>query len=98
MSTEAMKLALEALYYLPALSPAQNELQDDAIAALEEALAPEQEKPKSVTLQKMKEWVAYLKFKSDYGQHMNISPEMSSGTCWELATELEQFIELTEQL
>jgi hypothetical protein len=98
MSTEAMKLALEALYYLPALSPAQNELQDDAIAALEEALTPEQEKDKAVAVQKMKEWAEYLKRKSDYGQHMKIPAEMSAGTCWELATELEQFIKLTEQL
>ena len=43
MSKEAMKLALEALYYLPALSPAQNELQDDAIEALEEALAKQEQ-------------------------------------------------------
>jgi len=42
--TEALKLALEALYFLPALSPAQNELQDAAIEAIKEALAqPEQE-------------------------------------------------------
>lgn len=94
MSTEAMKLALEALYYLPALSPAQNELQDDAIEALEEALAPEQEKDKSVAVQKMMDWVHYLKSKSDYAQHMKISAEMSAGTCWELAVELEQFIDM----
>jgi len=97
MSTEAMKLALEALYYLPALSPSQNELQDDAIAALEEALAPEQEKDKSVAVQNMMEWIDYLKRKSDYGQYMQIPSEMSAGVCWELAAELEQFIKLMEQ-
>jgi hypothetical protein len=43
MSKEAMTLALDALYYLPALSPAQNELQDDAIEALEEALAKQEQ-------------------------------------------------------
>jgi hypothetical protein len=53
---------------------------------------------KSAAIQKMKDWAAYLKCKSDYGQHMKIPAEMSSGTCWELATELEQFIKLTEQL
>ena len=38
MTQEALKLALEALYFLPALSPAQNELQDAAIEAIKEAL------------------------------------------------------------
>ena len=43
----------------------------------------------------MKEWIEYLKRKSDFGQHMKIPSEMSAGTCWELAIELEQFINTT---
>jgi ribosomal protein L11 len=74
------------------------ELVNRAINRELEKKQPEQENIESVPLQKMKEWVAYLKFKSDYAQHMKISAEISAGTCWELATELEQFIELTEQL
>jgi hypothetical protein len=97
MSTEAMKLALESLYYLPALSPAQNELQDDAIAALEEALAPEQEKKTPVSVKHMMKLVDFLKRQSDYGACMKIPSSLSSGACWEIAVELEQFIKLTEQ-
>tara|TARA_R110002126_G_scaffold3710_1_gene21039 strand:+ start:1134 stop:1535 length:402 start_codon:yes stop_codon:yes gene_type:complete len=46
----------------------------------------------SVAIKRMKEWIEYLKRKSDFGQHMKIPSEMSAGTCWELALELEQFI------
>jgi hypothetical protein len=53
---------------------------------------------KTAAVKRMTEWVDYLKRKSDYGQYMQIPSELSSGACWELATELEQFIELTEQL
>ena len=51
-------------------------------------------KPKQepVAVKHMMEWVDYLKRKSDYGQHMRIPSEMSAGACWELAIELEQFI------
>ena len=45
-----------------------------------------------VAIKRMKEWIEYLKRKSDFGQHMKIPSEMSAGTCWELALELEQFI------
>ena len=48
-----------------------------------------------VAIKRMKEWVEYLKRKSDFGQHMKIPSEMSAGTCWELAIELEQFINTT---
>jgi hypothetical protein len=41
----------------------------------------------------MMKWVDYLKRKSDYGQHMQIPSGMSAGACWELAIELEQFID-----
>ena len=40
-------------------------------------------------------WVNNLKWQSDNGQHMNIPSGLSSGTCWELAIELEQFIKST---
>ena len=53
---------------------------------------PEQE---PVAIKRMKEWIEYLKRKSDFGQHMKIPSEMSAGTCWELAIELEQFINTT---
>ena len=42
--------------------------------------------------QRMKEWVEFLKRQSDNGQHMNIPSSFGAGTCWELAIELEQFI------
>ena len=45
-----------------------------------------------VAIKRMKEWIEYLKRKSDHGQHMKIPSEMSAGACWELAIELEQFI------
>ena len=47
---------------------------------------------RTVSVEKMMDWVEYLKRKSDYGQYMSINSEMSSGACWELAVELEQFI------
>jgi hypothetical protein len=54
------------------------------------ALAQPEQEP--VAVKHMKAWVAYLKRKSDHGQHMKIPSEMSAGACWELAIELEQFI------
>ena len=48
-----------------------------------------------VAIKRMKEWIEYLKRKSDFGQHMKIPSEMSAGACWELALELEQFINTT---
>jgi hypothetical protein len=55
--------------------------------------APPEQEP--VAIKRMKEWIEYLKRKSDFGQHMKIPSEMSAGTCWELAIELEQFINTT---
>ena len=55
-----------------------------------EALAQPEQEP--VAVKHMMEWVDYLKRKSDYGQHLKISSEMSAGACWDLARELEQFI------
>ena len=56
-----------------------------------------QEQGEPVAVKHMMEWVDYLKRKSDYGQHMQIPSEMSAGACWELAVELEQFINTTPQ-
>ena len=54
---------------------------------------PEQE---PVAIERMKEWIEYLKYlKRTSDQHMKIPSEMSAGTCWELALELEQFINTT---
>ena len=57
-------------------------------------LSPQPKEPEQepVAVKHMMEWVDYLKRKSDYGQHMRIPSEMSAGACWELAIELEQFI------
>ena len=54
-----------------------------------QALAQPEQEP--VAVKHMKEWVEYLKRKSDHGQHMKIPSEMSAGACWELAIELEQW-------
>ena len=69
-----------------------HELLLEAADALEALAQPEQE---FVAVKHMMEWVDYLKRKSDYGQHMQIPSEMSAGACWELAIELEQFINTT---
>lgn len=58
-------------------------------------IPPQRTEQEPVAIKRMKEWVEYLKRKSDFGQHMNIPSEMSAGTCWELALELEQFINTT---
>ena len=60
--------------------------------AIKEALAQTQE---PVAVKHMMRWVNNLKWQSDNGQHMNIPSGLSSGTCWELAIELEQFIKST---
>ena len=102
MSKEAMKLALEALESLPALSwiPEKAMQVQEAIKALEEALA-KQEQSVSVggpeMVRNMRMWVTALKSVSDNGQHMKIPSELSSGTCWELAIALEKFIDTTPQ-
>ena len=78
---------------------------EEAITALEEAFADhamrevqrlgQEIEQEPVAIKRMKEWIEYLKRKSDFGQHMKIPSEMSAGTCWELAIELEQFINTT---
>lgn len=47
--------------------------------------------------QHMKEWVQFLKARSDNGQHMQIPSELSAGACFDLAVELEKFIAATEE-
>ena len=61
-----------------------------------EAVHPECRKPEQepVATKQMLRWVEHLKRLSDDGQHMSI-PGLSSGACWELAIELEQFIKNT---
>ena len=68
-------------------------LQAKAHTAIKEVLARGEQEP--VAVKHMMEWVDYLKRKSDYGQHLQISSEMSAGACWDLARELEQFINTT---
>lgn len=41
----------------------------------------------------MRDWITRLKRCSDDGKHMYIPCGLSSGMCWELAKELEQFVE-----
>jgi hypothetical protein len=98
---ETMKLALKALE-----SCGEDEWHSDddfgmvqiynetmvnkAITAIKEALAQPEQEP--VAVKRMKEWVEFLKRQSDNGQHMNIPSSFGAGTCWELAIELEQFI------
>jgi len=76
-------------------------LYNDFITALKERLAdPMREvqrlgqeiEQEPVAVKRMKEWVEFLKRQSDNGQHMNIPSSFGAGTCWEIAIELEQFI------
>ena len=72
-----------------------------AITAIKEALAqPEQrsnEHLEPVALRTMRMWITALKSVSSNGQHMKIPSGLSSGTCWELAVELERFINTPPQ-
>jgi hypothetical protein len=97
---EAMKLALFALDIVK-IHYTQNRHINEAITALKERLAdPMREvqrlgqeiEQEPVAVKRMKEWVEFLKRQSDNGQHMNIPSSFGAGTCWELAIELEQFI------
>ena len=86
---EALKLALEALKQIDEAMPFP--VAKLAQASIKEALA----QPEPVAVKHMMRWVDNLKWQSDNGQHMNIPSGLSSGTCWELAIELEQFIKST---
>ena len=98
---EALKLALEALNEVRQetfrlMRDGQTLYAEDkvwsTIISIKEVLAQEQE---PVAVKHMMRWVNNLKWQSDNGQHMNIPSGLSSGTCWELAIELEQFIKST---
>ena len=67
-------------------------VKENIVTLVNEAPLPVQPEQEPVAIKRMKEWIEYLKRKSDFGQHMKIPSEMSAGTCWELAIELEQFI------
>ena len=65
----------------------------EAIYTIKKVLAQPEQEP--VAVKHMMRWVNNLKWQSDNGQHMNIPSGLSSGPCWELAIELEQFIKST---
>ena len=95
---EALKLALEALEAdeLDMVDDGSGNMvfrKEQAITAMEKLLAQPEQEP--VAVKHMMRWVNNLKWQSDNGQHMNIPSGLSSGTCWELAIELEQFIKST---
>jgi hypothetical protein len=104
---EVLKQALEALeinlIFLRNVKPfnGQEDLASDCVAMTEETITSlrqaiaEAEKQEPVAVKRMMEWVEGLKRQSDYGQHMKILSGLSAGTCWELANELEQFINTT---
>jgi hypothetical protein len=62
-----------------------------ALQAAREAIRAKLAPVESVAVKHMRGWVEALKRQSDYGQHMRI-PGLNAGACFELAIELEQFI------
>ena len=95
---EALRMALEALKAdeLDMVDDGSGNMvfrKEQAITAMEKLLAQPEQEPMAV--KHMMRWVDNLKWQSDNGQHMNIPSGLSSGTCWELAIELEQFIKST---
>ena len=97
---EALKLALEALESGVTTQNSRlnwieydSELVEQAITAIKEALAQPEQEP--VPVKRMMGWVEGLKRQSDNGRYMHIPSGLNSGTCWELANELEQFINTT---
>jgi hypothetical protein len=100
MTQEALKLALDALerlrpegFFNEAITAIKEALRENAMREVQRLGQEIEQEP--VAIKRMKEWIEYLKRKSDFGQHMKIPSEMSAGTCWELAIELEQFINTT---
>ena len=95
---EALKMALEALEAdeLDMVDDGSGNMvfrKEHAITAIKKVLAQQEQEP--VAVKHMMRWVDNLKWQSENGQHMNIPSGLSSGTCWELAIELEQFIKST---
>jgi hypothetical protein len=69
--------------------------EDEEFEALEKRLQakkPVEVEQEPVAVKHMMEWVAFLKARSDNGQHKQIPSNLSAGACWDLAVELEQFI------
>jgi hypothetical protein len=102
MNTEAMKQIIAEIDALPeGLEGYFSDVFADNLAKVREALAKQEQSAtrggEPVAVKHMMEWVDCLKRKSDYGQFMQIPSGMSAGACWELAVELEQFINTTPQ-
>lgn len=101
MTLEALKKMYQLLLTEPHSPTVCTQLERIARKALAEHAMSEVQRlgqeieQEPVAIKCMKEWIEYLKRKSDFGQHMKIPSEMSAGTCWELALELEQFINTT---
>ena len=100
MTQEVLKLALEGVEIHSPNSPEYivcaaliEALREHAMREVQRLGQEIEQEP--VAIKRMKEWIEYLKRKSDFGQHMKIPSEMSAGACWELAIELEQFINTT---
>jgi hypothetical protein len=87
---EALDLAREALE--EGVDGQTSILMDKAITAIKQARSAPVQEP--VAVKHMMGWVESLKRQSDYGQHMRI-PGLNAGACFELALELEQFINTT---
>jgi hypothetical protein len=108
LALEALKTLLDRFDYEQFTSVCELDDAKDAIKALEAALeahkalakqepVAEPHKGEPEMVRNMRMWVTALKSVSDNGQHMKIPSELSSGTCWELAVALEQFINTTPQ-
>jgi hypothetical protein len=87
---EALRLALVALKTIDDAMPFPV-----AKLAIKECTAALEAKDEPVAVKHMMRWVDGLKRQSDNGRYMDIPSCMNSGTCWELANELEQFINTT---
>jgi hypothetical protein len=90
---EALRLALDALEMSDICADDCKCTRKRAINGIKAALEANDE---TVEVKHMMRWVDGLKRQSDNGQHMNIPSGLSAGTCWELANELEQFINSTQ--
>ena len=79
------------------LSP-QNELEahwNEVRASYGARQAALEAKDEPVSVKRMMGWVEGLKRQSDNGKYLHIPSGLNSGMCWELANELEQFINTT---
>jgi hypothetical protein len=76
---------------VPAMLPKQKE-GETFIVSYEPKL---EAKDEPVAVKRMMGWVEGLKRQSDNGKYLHIPSGLNSGMCWELANELEQFINTT---